>query len=83
MPIDAMSVLVVGDTPRDVEAARYAGAISVAVASGHFSKEELAAAGADHVLGSLEEGMPLGGRALGPGPRARGRGKRRHEASRL
>jgi phosphoglycolate phosphatase-like HAD superfamily hydrolase len=58
-PVDAMSVLVVGDTPRDVEAARYAGAVSVAVASGHFSKQELAAAGADHVLGSLDEELPL------------------------
>ena len=59
MQVDPKAVLVVGDTPRDVEAARYAGAVSVAVASGHFSKEELAAADADHVLGSLEEELPL------------------------
>ena len=34
-------------------------AVSVAVASGHFTTEELAASGADHVLSSLEEEMPL------------------------
>jgi len=51
-------VAVVGDTPRDVEAARGAGAISVAVASGRFSAEELRAAGADHVLASLEDPFP-------------------------
>jgi phosphoglycolate phosphatase-like HAD superfamily hydrolase len=58
-PVDPGSVLVVGDTPRDVEAARYAGAVSVAVATGHFTRDQLAAAGADHVLATLEEGMPL------------------------
>jgi phosphoglycolate phosphatase len=58
-PVDPQSVLVVGDTPRDVEAAHFAGAVSVAVASGHFSKEVLASAGADHVLTSLEEELPL------------------------
>ena len=52
-------VLVVGDTPRDVEAARYAGAISVAVATGHYTAAELRAAGADHVLPTLEAEMPL------------------------
>jgi phosphoglycolate phosphatase-like HAD superfamily hydrolase len=57
--IDPGSVLVVGDTPRDVEAARYAGAVSVAVATGHFTSEQLAASGADHVLGTLEERLPL------------------------
>jgi len=51
-------VAVVGDTPRDIEAARAAGAISVGVASGHFSVDELTAAGADHVLASLEERFP-------------------------
>ena len=51
-------VAVVGDTPRDIEAARAAGAISVGVASGHFSVDELTAAGGDHVLASLEERFP-------------------------
>jgi phosphoglycolate phosphatase len=51
--------LVVGDTPLDIFAAREAGAVSVGVASGHFTVDELAEAGADHVLGSLEEELPL------------------------
>lgn len=59
VPVEGMSVLVVGDTPRDVAAARYAGAVSVAVASGHFTADELRAAGADHVLESLEEALPV------------------------
>ena len=51
-------VFVVGDTPRDLEAARAAGAVSVGVASGHYSVDELHAAGADHVLESLEVTFP-------------------------
>lgn len=51
--------LVVGDTPLDIDAARAAGAVSVGVASGHYTMEELRAAGADHVLASLEEELPL------------------------
>jgi phosphoglycolate phosphatase-like HAD superfamily hydrolase len=51
-------VYVVGDTPHDIEASRAAGAVSVGVASGHYSVDELSAAGADHVLGSLEDPFP-------------------------
>jgi phosphoglycolate phosphatase len=51
-------VFVVGDTPLDVEAAHAAGAVSVAVASGRFSVEELRAAGARHVLPSLAAQFP-------------------------
>ena len=51
--------VVVGDTPLDVAAAHGAGAVALAVASGHFSVEQLRAAGADHVLTSLEEELPL------------------------
>jgi phosphoglycolate phosphatase-like HAD superfamily hydrolase len=50
---------VVGDTPLDVEAAHGAGAIAVAVATGHFSVEELRATGAEHVLATLEEELPV------------------------
>jgi phosphoglycolate phosphatase-like HAD superfamily hydrolase len=57
--LDARRCVVVGDTPLDVAAARAAGAVSVAVASGHFGVAELGAAGADHVLASLEEELPL------------------------
>ena len=51
-------VFVVGDTPHDIEATRGAGAVSVGVASGHFSAAELTEAGADHVLASLTEPFP-------------------------
>jgi phosphoglycolate phosphatase len=45
----------VGDTPPDVAAASTAGALAVAVPSGPFTADELRAAGADVVLGSLVE----------------------------
>jgi phosphoglycolate phosphatase len=51
-------VFVVGDTPHDVEASRAAGAVSVGVASGHYSTEQLSAANPDHVLRSLEDPFP-------------------------
>jgi phosphoglycolate phosphatase-like HAD superfamily hydrolase len=51
--------LVVGDTPLDIVAAHGAGAIAVGVASGHYGVDELSAAGADHVVESLEERLPL------------------------
>jgi len=56
--LTAGQVFVVGDTPRDIDAARQEGAVSVGVASGHFSVDELTKAGADHVLGSLTEPFP-------------------------
>ena len=45
----------VGDTPPDMEAAHLAGATAVAVPTGPFTAAELADAGADVVLGSLDE----------------------------
>jgi phosphoglycolate phosphatase len=51
-------VYVVGDTPRDIEAAKAAHAVSVGVATGHYSVSDLAAAEADHVLGSLRDPFP-------------------------
>jgi phosphoglycolate phosphatase-like HAD superfamily hydrolase len=57
-PLDPQRVLVVGDTPKDITAAHAAQAIGVGVASGHYSEGELRAAGADYVLGSLEEDLP-------------------------
>lgn len=54
-PIPAENVLLVGDTPNDVDAALATGASIVAVASGRFSAEELRAAGANAVVGSLTE----------------------------
>ena len=51
-------VFVVGDTPRDIDAAAAAGAVSVGVATGKYSVDELVAAGGAHVLKSLEDPFP-------------------------
>jgi len=51
-------VYVVGDTPHDMEAINASGAVSVGVASGHYSVAELKTAGGAHVLRSLEDGFP-------------------------
>lgn len=58
-PLEPSEVLVVGDTPHDVDAAHGAGALAVGVATGNFSREELRDSGADYVLRSLEEELPL------------------------
>ena len=42
----------------NTSAAQGAGAVSVGVATGKYGKDELEAAGATHVLGSLEEPFP-------------------------
>jgi phosphoglycolate phosphatase len=57
-PLAPKQVLVVGDTPLDIEAAHAAGAIGVGVASGHYDEQHLRDAGADYVLASLEEELP-------------------------
>jgi len=48
-----------GDTPRDVEAGHGAGLRVVGVATGEFTVDELREAGADAVIGSFCEGLPL------------------------
>ena len=58
MDLDPRRVLVVGDTPLDISAAHGAHAIGVGVATGHFSEDDLDAAGADYVLGTLREPLP-------------------------
>jgi phosphoglycolate phosphatase len=57
-PLDPKQVLVVGDTPLDIDAAHTTGAVAVGVASGHYSADQLREAGADYVLESLEEELP-------------------------
>ena len=57
-PLDPSEVFVVGDTPKDVDAAHGAGCVAVATATGHYPREELASTGAEHVLGSLREPFP-------------------------
>jgi phosphoglycolate phosphatase-like HAD superfamily hydrolase len=57
--VDPHTVPVVGDTPLDIEAAHGAGALGIGVATGHYSVDELRAAGADGVLRTLEEELPV------------------------
>jgi phosphoglycolate phosphatase len=56
--VDSRRVLVVGDTPRDVDAAHAAGAVAVGVATGKYTIEQLRVAGADYALATLESPLP-------------------------
>ena len=53
--IDPRSIWVIGDTPRDIEAAHASGARSVGVATGGYDADALRAAGAELVVSTLEE----------------------------
>ncbi|MCY0877861.1 MAG: HAD hydrolase-like protein [Firmicutes bacterium] len=55
----APCAVVIGDTPIDVRAAHARGLAAVAVATGRFSASDLAQAGADLVLDTLEDTKPL------------------------
>ena len=52
-------IFVIGDTPLDIEAAHAVDCTAIAVATGHYDAEALREAGADHVLETLEEELPL------------------------
>ena len=49
------ATVLVGDTPSDIEAAAVHGARAVGVASGQFTEQQLAEAGADAVVGDLTD----------------------------
>jgi phosphoglycolate phosphatase len=53
--VDASRVLVVGDTPSDVECALVVGATPIAVATGGYTMDQLRDAGADHVFPDLSD----------------------------
>jgi phosphoglycolate phosphatase len=53
-------IYVIGDTPLDIEAAHAAECTAIAVATGHYDSAALREAGADHVLETLEEELPIG-----------------------
>ena len=57
--IAANEALVVGDTPHDVEGAHSAGIACLGVASHHFTTEQLHDAGADYIVSSLQDPLPL------------------------
>lgn len=48
------SIVIVGDTPRDIEAANASGTTSVGIATGVYSMTQLRQAGATHVYPTLE-----------------------------
>jgi len=58
-PIKPYDVIVIGDTPRDIAAAKAHGCRCMAVATGRFTVEELREAGADVVAKDLTDPQPL------------------------
>ena len=57
--LDASRCFSIGDTPRDVDAGHFAGISVTGVATGKYSVDELAKAGADAAIATLESGLPL------------------------
>jgi phosphoglycolate phosphatase-like HAD superfamily hydrolase len=58
-PLSVSEVIVIGDTPRDIHAAQAAGCSSIGVLTGHYDRDTLRTAGANHVIATLEEELPL------------------------
>ena len=58
-PIDRDRCFSIGDTPRDVVAGHGAGIRVTGVATGNYTVEELAEAGADATIAQFSEGLPL------------------------
>lgn len=58
-PADPARVVVVGDTPRDVQCARAHDCQSLAVATGRYSVKQLRETGASYVVSDLSDGAPL------------------------
>lgn len=58
-PLAPREVLVVGDTPLDVQAGHEAGCEVLGVATGKYGREDLLACGADHVVETLADPAAL------------------------
>ena len=52
-------LVLVGDTPMDMKAAKHVGAVAVGVVHRAFDREALLAAGADHVVGALVDVLAI------------------------
>ena len=48
-------IYVIGDTPRDIECGKAFGALTVGVATGHYSREELASHAPDFLFDNLSD----------------------------
>jgi len=57
--IDPKQVIIIGDTPRDVQCAHAHGCLCLAVATGRYSVDQLKDAGADQVVSDLCDSSPL------------------------
>src|SRR5262245_44893965 len=57
--VDLTRLWVIGDTPTDVSCGRAIGARVIAVATGNHTRDELAAAGPDHLLIDFSDPAPL------------------------
>jgi len=58
-PCSSAQVILVGDTPRDIECARQSGSRVLAVATGAFTLEQLVACGPDAAVRDLTDAAPL------------------------
>lgn len=56
-PFTAAETWIIGDTPKDIACARAIGARCLAVATGHFTTDDLRAHGADQVVQTLDEAL--------------------------
>lgn len=61
-------VVIVGDTPLDVDCARSCGAVAVAVATGQYGHDELAACEPDHLFVDFSDVVAAVARLTGAGP---------------
>lgn len=54
-PFPPHHVVVIGDTPHDIDCARAFGAVAVAVTTGQYTRDELLAEGPDHLFDDLSD----------------------------
>ena len=59
LEITGRNTAIIGDTPRDIEAAHAVGALAIGVATGHHSTADLKAVGADVVFADLSDTSAL------------------------